>query len=216
MDFDKARFNMVEQQIRPWNVLDTDVLDTLMLVRREHFVASAQQELAFADIELPIGSGQCMLSPKVEARVLQALALRNGESVLEVGAGSGYMAALMAARAEWVRSIEIEPALARLAADNLATAGVDNAIVQEGDGLLGLPERAPFDAIVLSGAVDEVPAALLAQLKVGGRLFAFVGQAPVMQARLVRCVAEGQYVGTDLFETVVPALRCARKPSFAF
>lgn len=216
MDFDKARFNMVEQQIRPWNVLDTDVLDTLMLIRREQFVAPAQQDLAFADIELPIGSGQCMLSPKVEARVLQALALRNGESVLEVGAGSGYMAALMAARAEWVRSIEIEPALARLAADNLAAAGVDNAIVQEGDGLLGLPERAPFDAIVLSGAVDEVPAALLAQLKVGGRLFAFVGQAPVMQARLVRCVGEGQYASSDLFETVVPALRCTRKPSFAF
>lgn len=217
MDFEKARFNMVEQQIRPWHVLDMDVLDTLMLVKREQFVAAEQQALAFADIELPIGCGQTMFPPRIEARALQTLAVKQSDSVLEVGTGSGYMAALLAARGEWVRTVEIEPALARAAADNLARAGIDNAIVQEGDGLLGLPERAPFDVIMLSGAVPEVPAALLAQLKVGGRLFAFVGSAPVMKARLFTCVAPGEYRSADVFETVVPALRLAKAPaSFAF
>ena len=216
MDYEQARFNMVEQQIRPWEVLDQAVLDTLMAVKREDFVSEAQRPLAFAEVELPIGCGQVMLNPSIEAKALQALALKRGDSVLEIGSGSGYMAALMASQAEWVRSIEIEPELARLATDNLARNGVDNVIVEEADGAAGLPGRAPFDAIVLSGGVSEIPAALLAQLKVGGRLFAFVGGEPVMRGRLVRCVAEGVYNSEDLFDTLVPMLRMPATSKFTF
>ncbi|MFA9440900.1 protein-L-isoaspartate O-methyltransferase [Uliginosibacterium sp. sgz301328] len=217
MDFEQARFNMVEQQIRPWEVLNPDVLDTLMLVKRELFVPAAQQALAFADIELPIGKGQTMLAPKIEAKALQALAVKSTDSVLEIGTGSGYMAALLAARAEWVRSIEIEPELAQFAFENLSRNGVDNVIVEEGDGSLGWAERAPYDVIMVSGALPEIPQELLAQLKHGGRLFAVVGAAPVMHACLVVRTGDDAWQTTELFETVIPALRLAQAPdSFRF
>lgn len=207
MDFEQARFNMVEQQIRPWEVLDQDVLDALMLIKREQFVAPTQQALAFADVELPIGGGQSMLSPAIEAKVMQAVHLKSTDSVLEIGAGSGFMAALLATRAEWVRTLEIDPELARLAQENLARNEVDNVIVEQADGADGWPERAPYDVIVASGAVEAIPQAWLDQLKVGGRLFAFVGTAPVMRARLVTRTAEDAYSEDNLFETLVPALR---------
>ncbi|MFU2486028.1 protein-L-isoaspartate O-methyltransferase family protein [Thauera sp. WH-1] len=217
MNFEKARFNMVEQQIRPWEVLDQNVLDLLMTVKREEFVPAAHRELAFADVEIPLGHGQVMLKPVIEGKVLQALRIAKGDSVLEVGTGSGYFAALLAARSEWVRTIEIEPRLVELASANLARNGVDNVVVVEGDGLAGWAERAPYDAIVLSGGVPFVPQALLEQLKVGGRLFAFVGQAPVMKARLITCEAEGRFRTEDIFETVVPMLRTtARSEHFSF
>lgn len=217
MDFEQARFNMVEQQIRPWEVLNPDVLDTLMLVKRELFVPAEQQALAFADIELPIGKGQTMLAPKIEAKALQALAVKSTDSVLEIGTGSGYMAALLAARAEWVRSIEIEPELAQFAFENLSRNGVDNVIVEEGDGSRGWAERAPYDVIMVSGALPEIPQDLLAQLKHGGRLFAVVGAAPVMRACLVVRTADDAWRTSELFETVIPALRLAQAPaSFRF
>ncbi|MEC5398175.1 protein-L-isoaspartate O-methyltransferase family protein [Uliginosibacterium sp. H1] len=216
MDFEQARFNMVEQQIRTWEVLDQDVLDTLMVVKREYFVPEAHRSLAFGDIEIPIGSGQVMLTPVIEAKALQALAPKHADSVLEVGSGSGYMAALLASRAEWVRSIEIDPALARLAADNLARNGVENVIVEEGDGLLGLPDRAPFDLILLSGGVRDIPQGLLEQLKVGGRLFAFVGSAPVMIGTLVTRRAENAWDSENLFDTLVPMLREPQASQFRF
>jgi protein-L-isoaspartate(D-aspartate) O-methyltransferase len=206
MDFEQARFNMVEQQIRPWDVLNPDVLDTLMLVKRELFVPAAQQALAFADVELPIGKGQTMLAPKIEAKALQALAIKSTDNVLEIGAGSGYMAALLAARAEWVRTIEIDPELAQLAYENLSRNGVDNVIAEEGDASLGWPVRAPYDVIMVSGSVTELPHEWLAQLKQGGRLFAVVGTAPVMRACLVTCTGEGAYQRSDLFETVIAPL----------
>ncbi|MBW7862166.1 MAG: protein-L-isoaspartate O-methyltransferase [Rhodocyclaceae bacterium] len=209
MNFEQARFNMVEQQIRTWEVFDHEVLDLLMSVRREEFVPAAWRNLAFADVEIPIGCGQVMLRPVIEAKVLQALKVCKTDSVLEIGAGSGYFAALLAARAEWVRSVDIEPELARLAADNLERYGVQNVGVKEADGAEGLPCRAPYDVIVYSGAIPAVPASVLPQLKVGGRLFAFVGDAPVMTARRITCVAEGRYRTEDLFETVVPVLRNA-------
>ena len=217
MDFEKARFNMIEQQIRPWDVLDSDVLQALARVKRERFVSDAHQNLAFADTELPLGYGQTMLTPKVEARALQALAVKHTDSVLEIGAGSGYMAALLAARAEWVRSIEIVPALVRLAHDNLSRSGVDNVIVEEGDGAAGWSARAPYDVIMVSGAFASLPETLLGQLKPGGRLFAFVGHAPVMRARLVTRALDGQLQTRDLFEGVAPALRLpAQASSFQF
>lgn len=217
MNFEQARFNMVEQQIRPWEVLDQDVLDLLMTVKREEFVPASARTLAFADIEIPIGCGQVMLKPVIEGKVLQALRLAKSDSVLEVGAGSGFFAALLAARAEWVRTLDIEPALVKLASDNLARNGVHNVIVEQGDGIQGWAERAPYDVIVVSGGLHFVPQALLEQLKVGGRLFAFVGEAPVMKARLVTCEAEGRFRTEDIFETVVPMLKNApRHDSFSF
>ena len=209
MNFEQARFNMVEQQIRTWEVLDQDVLDLLMTVRREEFVPAAYRNLAFADVEIPIGCGQVMLKPMIEGKVLQALRVGRSDSVLEIGAGSGYFAALLAARAEAVRSLEIEPLLVRLASDNLERYGVENASVIEAEGSNGLPVFGPFDVIVVSAGMPSLPRALLDQLKPGGRLFAFVGEAPVMKARLITCVESGRFVTEDIFESLVPTLRHA-------
>ena len=217
MNFEQARFNMVEQQIRPWEVLDQDVLDLLMTVKREEFVPAAYRDLAFTEVEIPIGCGQVMLKPVIEGKVLQALRLGKADSVLEIGTGSGYFAALLAARTEWVRTIELEPELVKLAGANLARNGVENVVVVQGDGIAGWAERAPYDVIVVSGGLPFVPQALLEQLKVGGRLFAFVGEAPVMKARLITCEAEGRFRTEDIFETVVPMLKDApQRDGFSF
>lgn len=217
MNFERARFNMVEQQIRPWDVLDQDVLDLLMTVKREEFVPAAHKALSFADIEIPIGCGQVMLKPNIEGKILQALPLKRSDTVLEIGSGSGYFAALLAARTDWVRTVEIERELVTLASDNLNRYGVDNVVVEEGDASRGWPCHAPYDVIVVSGGVPMIPQKLLDQLKVGGRLFAFVGEAPVMEGRLVTCVAEGQFKIEDVFETVVPMLKnVQRKDEFRF
>jgi len=207
MNFEQARFNMVEQQIRPWNVLDQDVLALLMDVRREEFVPEAYRNLVFADVEIPLGDGATMLKPAVEARILQTLQPKRADSALEIGAGSGYFAALLAACTNWVRTIDIDPAMVKLASDNLSRAGVGNVIVEEGDGAQGWPQGAPYDVIVVSGSLPTLPPSLLAQLKPGGRLFAFVGGRPVMQGRLVTCVADGQFRSEDVFETLVAPLK---------
>jgi protein-L-isoaspartate(D-aspartate) O-methyltransferase len=206
MNIEQARFNMIEQQIRPWDVLDPQVLDLLFVVKRENFTPPAYRNLAFADMEIPLGDGQSMLAPKIEAKLLQELGLRNTDKVLEIGTGSGYMAALLAARAEHVVSVESRPALAEQARRNLADAGVNNVTVETGNGTGGWPARGPYDAIVVSGSLPELPEALLKQLRVGGRLAAIVGEAPVMEAVLVTCTGEGIYNTVNLFETVVPPL----------
>jgi protein-L-isoaspartate(D-aspartate) O-methyltransferase len=191
-DFEKARFNMIEQQVRPWEVLDAKVLALLGEVKREQFVPAAYRHMALADLEVPLGAGpgQLMLAPKVEARVLQELALGPEDTVLEIGTGSGYMAALMGRQCARVVSLEIDPPLARQARLNLQQAGIGNVEVREADAaasrFAACATGAPFDAIVLSGSVAEVPAELLELLKVGGRLFAVVGPEPVMRATLVR------------------------------
>jgi protein-L-isoaspartate(D-aspartate) O-methyltransferase len=193
------------------------VLDLMMTVKREEFVPPGHRALAFADVEIPIGHGQVMLRPVIEGKVLQALQLHRSDSVLEVGAGSGFFAALLAARTECVRSVDIEPELVKLAHANLARSGVDNVIVEEGDAARGWACRAPYDVIVVSGGLPVLPQSLLDQLKVGGRLFAFVGEAPVMKARLVVCDAERRFRSTDSFETVVPMLANApRQDNFSF
>ncbi len=212
MNVEQARFNMIEQQIRPWDVLDTAVLSLLAMVRREDFVPPAWKALAFVDTEIPLPDGQCMLTPKVEARLLQETHAQRHEKVLEVGAGSGFMAALLAHRAQSVVTLEISPLLARLASDNLARAGVLNAAVREMDGSGGLPGEAPFDAIVLSGSVSEVPRGLLEQLKVGGRLLAIVGGEPVMRAVRINRLSDAAFQTTTLFDTVAPRLQGFEEP----
>ena len=217
MNIEQARFNMIEQQIRPWEVLDPVVLDLLFVVKREDFVPAAYRNLAFADMEIPIGSGQVMLAPRVEARLLQELGIKKTDKVLEIGTGSGYMAALLAARAEHVVSVEARPEIAEFARQNLERAGVANVSVEVGNGANGWPARGPYDVIVVSGSLPALPDALLKQLRLGGRLAAIVGTAPVMEAQLVTCSAEGVYNTVNLFETVVPALDGAEaKPGFSF
>lgn len=206
MDIEQARFNMIEQQIRPWDVLDPQVLSLLSVVKREDFVPPAYRALAFVDTEVPLPAGQQMLAPKVEARMLQELTLQRHERVLEVGAGSGYMAALLAHRSQHVFTIERIPELARMARLNLQRAGVRNATVIEGDGAAGLATEGPFDAIVLSGSVADVPSGLLGQLKPGGRLIAIVGQIPIMRATLITRSGELGFRSVDLFDTVAPRL----------
>jgi protein-L-isoaspartate(D-aspartate) O-methyltransferase len=207
MNYEQARFNMIEQQIRPWEVLDPGVLSLLAVVKREDFVPAAYRSMAFVDTEIPLPEGQCMLAPRVEARLLQELQLQRHESVLEVGSGSGFMAALLAHRARQVTTLEISEQLARTAGDNLRNAAVMNATVLCADGSSGLVGEAPFDAIVLSGSVAAVPQALLEQLKIGGRLLAIVGDEPVMHARLYTRADGASWSRTDLFETVAPRLQ---------
>ena len=213
MNVEQARFNMIEQQIRPWEVLDDSVLQLLAVVKREDFVPAAYKALAFVDTEVPLPEGECMLAPKVEARMLQELKVARHEKVLEVGTGSGFMAALLAHKAQQVHTMEIKPALAQLALQNLKRAAVFNARVHEADGSRGLPSEAPFDAICLSGSVAEVPAALLQQLKIGGRLIAIVGQEPVMRCVLVTRVGEAAFQRVELFETVAARLHGFEEPS---
>ena len=206
MNIEQARFNMIEQQIRPWNVLDADVLHLLAVVKREDFVPLAHKALAFVDMEIPLGHGQCMLAPRVEARLLQEAAVQKHEKVLEIGSGSGYMAALLAHRAQRVISLEINPELAQMARTNLQKAGIHNAEVRQLDGAKARPSEGPFNVIVLSGSVAEVPPSLLEQLKVGGRIVAVVGNEPVMRATVITRTDERNYTTTQPWDTVVPRL----------
>lgn len=219
MNVELARFNMIEQQIRPWDVLDQDVLSLLAVVKREDFVPPAYRALAFVDTEVPLrrggAEGQVMLAPRVEARLLQDLAVQRHEQVLEIGAGSGFMAALLGHRAQQVTTYEIEPALADMARSNLARAGVANVRVVAGDGAGGLPEQAPFDVILLSGSVAQVPQHLFDQLKVGGRLAAVVGSEPMMRAVVYTRTGNGpnDLRADEMFDVVLPRLRGFDEPS---
>lgn len=218
---EQARFLMIEQQIRPWNVLDAQVLELLSAVRREEFTPLALKALAFVDTKIPLlapadealQQGQCMLEPKVEARLLQDLQVQPQDKVLEVGAGSGYMAALLAHSARRVITLEIHPQLARMARTNLQRAGVGNAEVREADGARGLPAEAPFDVILLSGSVAEVPHKLLEQLKIGGRLAAIVGFEPVMRATFITRTGDASYSTAQPWDTLAPRLAHFAEPS---
>ncbi|KVD54135.1 protein-L-isoaspartate O-methyltransferase [Burkholderia ubonensis] len=213
MNIEQARFNMIEQQIRPWDVLDLEVLGLLSIVKRENFVPAAYRDLAFADLELPLPGGHKMLFPRVEARVLQELAVKKHENVLLIGAGSGYLAALFAARAQHVTAVEIDPVVAKLAEDNLRNNGVTNAEVALGDGSRGWPAKAPYDVICVAGGLPVVPQEMLEQLKTGGRLSAFVGGRPVMKAQVITRIDDKQYRVADVFETYVDHLVNAIEPS---
>lgn len=212
MDYELARFNMVEQQIRPWEVLDQRVLDLLLQVRREDFVPAAYREVAFADMEIPLGHGEKMLQPKLEARMLQELELKETDRVLEIGTGSGYMTALLARLGGHVYSVEIIPEFTAPAARLLEKAGINNITLEVGDGARGWDRHAPYDAVVLTGSVPILPESFKRSLSPGGRLIAVVGEPPVMEAQLITCVSSGVYNTVGLFETCIAPLRNALQP----
>ena len=220
MNTEQVRFNMVEQQIRTWDVLDTEVLDLLHTLKRENFVPPVQREFALMDVELPlssIASKELMWSPKMEARVVQDVDLHGSEHVLEVGTGSGYLTALLASRCAKVTSVEINPTLAQFALANLAKAGITNATVEIGDAARGWTARAPYDVIVFTGSMEVLPEEVLAQLKPGGKIFAILGKPPVMRAQLITATANGGHSERTLFETVVaPLTNAALAPGFVF
>ena len=217
MNLEQARANMVEQQIRTWDVLDQEVIDLLYTVPREQFVPPQHRALAFSDLELPLEAGvkggARMWQPKLEARVLQELAVRKTDRVLEVGTGSGYLTALLAHRAAQVYSLEIRPALAAFGRRNLERHGTTNVTLEVGDAARGWPKHAPYHVVVLTGSTPVLPQSFLEELDVGARLFAVVGEPPVMSARLVTCSAPGAFNSIDLFETVVAPLVNAERPS---
>lgn len=220
-EIEHSRFNMIEQQIRPWDVLDTTVLELLAQVRREDFLPEAVRALAFVDTEVPLRAphdealrlGHCMLAPRVEARSVQDLKLRKTDKVLEIGTGSGFTAALLGHLAAHVLTLEIDAELAEIARANLRQAGMANVEVRHADGIAGARAQGPFDAILLSGSVAAVPTALLEQLAPGGRLFAIVGQEPMMRAHVVTRVGEGRYETAQPWDAIVPRLQSFPEPS---
>lgn len=218
MDFDQARFNMIESQIRTWDVLDQAVLDAVAAIKREDFVPEQYRELAFADMQIPLRAaasepGEIMLSPKLEARMLQELALTSHDKVLEIGTGSGYVTALIARLTSQVVSVEIVPEFTERAQGKLQSAGVGNVALEVGDGANGWEQAAPYDAILLTGSVPVLPELFKAQLKPGGRLLAVIGDEPAMTATLITRVTEADYSSRGLFETCIPALRNVPRPS---
>lgn len=219
MDLEQTRFNMVEQQIRTWDVLDQEVLKLLFELRREEFVPPAYRSLAFVDMEIPLGYGEVMLAPKLEARILQEVQVKKTDRILEIGSGSGYLAALLAKRGEYVHSVEIVPELKAMAEKNLQTHGVTNVLVENGDGARGWARHEPYDVIVLTSSTPVLPEAFQKSLKAGGRLFAVVGDVPVMQAVIVNCLTKetegtpGTYNTVGLFETCITPLRNAQQPA---
>ena len=217
IDVQTARFNMIEQQIRPWNVLDAGVLSLLASVRRDAFVPEAYKALAYADMEIPLPGGQCMLAPRVEARLLQDLAIKKTDKVLEIGTGSGFLTALLAHLGASVLSLELVPELVALAKSNLQKAGISNAEVRQGDGSQGAAAQGPFDVIILGGSVADVPHQLLDQLKVGGRLGAVVGDEPVMCGTFVTRNSATDFRTVQPWDCDAPRLQnFAEKSRFSF
>ncbi len=215
MNTENARFNMIEQQIRPWGISDLTVLEQLHNLHREDFVPLAYRNFAFADLNIPLPNGQTMLAPKVEARVLQALAVQEGDSVLVIGAGTGYVAGLLALHAQHVIALELDAEIAALAEKNLRAAHIQNVEIIQADGAQGWPKAGPYDVIMVCGGLPLLPQTLLQQLKLGGRLAAFVGLAPILQTQLVTRVEEAQYDTLTLFETWIAPLKYAKQPPIA-
>jgi protein-L-isoaspartate(D-aspartate) O-methyltransferase len=212
MNLEQARSNMVESQIRTWEVLDQSVLDLLLEIKREEFVPEQYRNLAFADMEIPLGHGESMLTPKMEARMVQELGVRKTDRVLLIGTGSGYVAALLAKLGGQIVAVERQQDFTHAAARRLAGHGIANVQLQTGNGAEGWPAQAPYDAILLTGSVSVPPEALQMQLAIGGRLLAVLGEPPVMTANLVTRVSQNAFNTVGLFETSIPSLRDIRQP----
>lgn len=212
-NFEQARYNMIEQQIRPWDVADAAVLGLLSKVKREEFVPASYKGMAFADMAIPLASGQSMLPPRVQARLLQDAAVQPSDKVLEIGAGSGFMTALLANQAQRVISLEMDAELADCARANLQNAGVRNAEIRQADGSGGAPNDGPFDVILLGGSVAEVPHTLLAQLKIGGRLVGIVGDEPIMHACVITRTSENNFKTDEKWDDNAPRLQNFPQPS---
>ncbi|HEY8905331.1 MAG TPA: protein-L-isoaspartate O-methyltransferase [Rhodoferax sp.] len=210
---EKARFNMIEQQVRPWNVADAVVLQLLADVKREDFVPANYKAMAFADIAIPLPGQQVMLAPRLQARLLQDAAVQPADKVLEIGTGSGFTTAMLARQAQRVISLEINPELADLARANLQRANIHNAEVRCADGVQGAAAEGPFDVILLGGSVAEVPQALLAQLKVGGRLVAIVGEEPIMHAMVITRTSDTNFKSDEKWDDNAPRLLNFPQPS---
>lgn len=212
MNIEQARFNMIEQQIRPWDVLNPQVLELLTKVKREDFVPQTYRTLAFVDMEIPLGHGEVMMSPKLEARILQELAIKKTDIIVEVGTGSGYLTALLAELGQYVHSVDIVPEFKTQASAKLQAHGYTNISLEVGDAARGWSRHGKYDVIVLTGSTPVLPETFVHDLKIGGRLFAITGDAPAMTAQLITCVAEGAYNTVTLFETNVPLLKNAVQP----
>lgn len=206
IDIERARFNMIEQQIRPWHVLDDRILDVLRATPREAFVPERYRALAFSDIQIPLPQGQVMMEPKVEARLLVATNPQPNEQVLEIGAGSGYMAACLSKLAAQVTSVELYPELAQMAERNLKAQGIGNVSVVTGDAAKGWEDGRRYDVIVVSGSLPELHQGFHQSLAIGGRLVAIVGGGPIMEATLITRTSETEWTQEGLFETSLPAL----------
>lgn len=212
MDIEVARVNMIESQVRTWEVLDQQILDLLLQVKREEFVPAQYRGLAFADMEIPIGHGEVMLQPKLEARMLQELGVRPGDRVLEVGTGSGYVTGLLSRLAREVFSIDVVQEFSESAKKRLASHGYANVTLEVGDAAAGWSRYAPYDAILMTGSMPMMPEELKAQLAVGGRMVAVIGRPPIMTAHLYTQAVAGAYNSIGLFETSIPPLKHARQP----
>ncbi len=206
MDFNLARFNMIEQQVRPWNVFDERILNLFATINREDFVLAEYRNLALSDIEIPLPGTQKMLFPRIEARLLQELQLKKKDKVLEIGTGSGYVTALIAKLADFVYSLEINPTNYKFAIENLTKVGIKNVSLVEIDGIHGYESKAQFDKIFIGGSIQEINITIKKQLKVGGLLVAVIGDAPIMQAVLIEKISDTEYKQTNLFETHVEQL----------
>ena len=211
MNFETARHNMIEQQIRPWNVIDPDALDAIEAIPRENFVSDELKESAFSDVELPIGCNQLMLAPKMEAKILQSTQIKKTDNVLEIGTGSGYLTALLAHLAARVTSVEIHSELSETAAARLQAEGIKNVHFVVDDAANGYGHMNSYDVIVLTGSVPELPESFKQNLKPGGRLFAVIGTAPVMEATLITRISPTQFASEVLFETQLPELENVAK-----
>ena len=217
MDFETARFNMVEQQIRPWEVLDPDVLDACLQVPREIFTPAEYQNLAFSDTTIEIGHDQTMMAPKVEARLVQALEVQGSDRILEIGTGSGYLAALLGTLGAHVTSVEIFNDLSDGAKQKLARISIANVKLFVGDGLEGWATAAPYDVIAVTGSSPDRLRSVEQQLSIGGRMFIVIGISPVMEATLITRVDENTWATEILFETdLVPLIGAEQKPEFCF
>ncbi len=212
MNLEETRSNMVTQQIRTWSVLDDEVLNLLYKLRREEFVPTTYHDMAFVDMEIPLGHGQVMLAPKMEARILQELYIKKTDKILEVGSGSGYLTALLAEKGAYVYSVEIVPELKTMAENNLAAHDIANVTLEQGDAAQGWAKYEPYDVIVITGSTPVLPEAFQNNLNPGGRLFAIVGEEPVMDALIVTCTAPGEFSTKKLFETSTVELSNAQQP----